>query len=227
MSQSTSEGAAVSQDASNDGHPEASDTPLLLLTRGVPVVHIAAALKHVSTGAVVVVACTHLKAKDSEQCEAVRAQQISAVLDAVQDVATQVRMPVTPEGGQCRCVVMGDFNAEACSSSTGIEAVAVPAALAWGGGCLSSVYRRSPLCDVAGGHGVVEGGLYTTWKSRKGKVARRTIDYILSSTGGGLEVAGLLLPPAEEEIASSVFKLPDMRYPSDHIAIAADIDIVM
>lgn len=191
-----------------------------LVSRDGPCAHIVIALRHNATGTTTTFACTHLKAKGSDEFEAIRAQQISTVLEAVYTVSGQCM----EEGSSSRrCVILGDFNAEACVSGEGTLPVAVPTALQWGGGRLSSAYPLPSSQDSI--H--EDPTLYTTWKSRKGKELRRMIDYILYSTDGGLEVTAILQPPAQDEILESPCKLPDMRYPSDHISIAADIEIVL
>jgi mRNA deadenylase 3'-5' endonuclease subunit Ccr4 len=66
---------------------------------------------------------------------------------------------------------------------------------------------------------------YTTWKSRSGKEVKHFIDYIFF-THRSLRVSRVLGPPASNEIQESQHKLPDLRYPSDHISIAADMTII-
>jgi endonuclease/exonuclease/phosphatase family metal-dependent hydrolase len=184
-----------------------------------PSPHIVMPLRHHATGVPIVFACTHLKAKGSDEFEAIRAGQIGVVLEGVQAVSLRVQSSDSNNGdAQCRCVVMGDFNAEACESSGGTRPMAVPTALSWCDGALSSAYPLPVSQDE---------DLYSTWKTRGGKQSKRVIDYILYTRGRGLEVTSLLQVPAAEEIADSPCKLPDLRYPSDHIAIAADLNIVI
>lgn len=57
---------------------------------------------------------------------------------------------------------------------------------------------------------------------RSGKTFKHMIDYMFY-THSSLRVCALLGPPASAEISESRFKLPDLRYPSDHLCIAADI----
>jgi hypothetical protein len=66
--------------------------------------------------------------------------------------------------------------------------------------------------------------IYSTWKIRSGKTAKHLIDYMFY-THNSLRVSAILGPPSGEEIAESKYKLPDLRYPSDHISIAADMVI--
>jgi len=62
---------------------------------------------------------------------------------------------------------------------------------------------------------------YTTWKRRGVKEAKHTIDYIFVSPT--IAVDGVLLPPPESSIDEQ--RLPGFRYPSDHIALIADLRI--
>jgi mRNA deadenylase 3'-5' endonuclease subunit Ccr4 len=67
---------------------------------------------------------------------------------------------------------------------------------------------------------------YSTWKVRSGKTAKHLIDYMFY-THGSLRVNGVLGPPSGQDMAESKYKLPDLRYPSDHLSIAADMEINM
>ena len=60
---------------------------------------------------------------------------------------------------------------------------------------------------------------YTTYKRRGASVTKHVIDYILVSEDVG--VSRVLLPPPEDEIDASA--LPGWRYPSDHVALAAEL----
>lgn len=186
-----------------------------------PCPYITIPLCHNATGTPIVFACTHLKAKSSDEFEAIRASQIAAVLEGVRAVAQSV-LTVDGDANEalCRCVVMGDFNADACQSVGGTQPVAVPTALRWCDGALSSAYPLPTSYTETD-------GLYSTWKTRGGKEAKRVIDYILYTRECGLEVTSLLQPPTPEDLANSQCKLPDLRYPSDHVAIAADFDILL
>eukprot|EP00971_Amphidinium_carterae_P310600 6171743-Amphidinium_carterae.1 len=62
---------------------------------------------------------------------------------------------------------------------------------------------------------------YTTWKRRGVKEAKHTIDYIFISPT--IDVDGVLLPPPEDLVQSERF--PSFRYPSDHVALFADLRV--
>lgn len=65
--------------------------------------------------------------------------------------------------------------------------------------------------------------LYSTWKSRSGRVSKHLIDYVFL-THRSLAVTGVLAPP--EDLDTSDQTLPNLRYPSDHISLAVDIGII-
>mmetsp|Transcript_67778 Transcript_67778/g.126570 ORF Transcript_67778/g.126570 Transcript_67778/m.126570 type:complete len:367 (-) Transcript_67778:1-1101(-) len=60
---------------------------------------------------------------------------------------------------------------------------------------------------------------YTTWKRRGVKEAKHTIDYIFITPT--VAVDAVLLPPPEALVQSERF--PSFRYPSDHVALFADL----
>ena len=60
---------------------------------------------------------------------------------------------------------------------------------------------------------------WTTYTKRGAHVAKHVIDYILLSPG--VRVRRVLLPPADDELDPSA--LPGWRYPSDHVALMAEL----
>lgn len=102
---------------------------------------------------------------------------------------------------------------------------------------LLSTYSKLPASERMQEFEHTEGGLtvrepeYTTWKLRKagtqadkvGKEFCRTIDYIFVNREQ-FEVTGLLGFPPENTMQKGTF-LPDMRYPSDHYATVAEIQL--
>jgi len=62
---------------------------------------------------------------------------------------------------------------------------------------------------------------YTTWKTRGGKMKQYTVDYIMLSKG--ISPVGVLDVPIEALVPSYGF--PNFRYPSDHVALCADLKL--
>ena len=143
----------------------------------------------------VVFAVTHLAASKTAEGERTRAQQVGQLLDRL----LALRLP---------CVVLADLNATPRPSAA-YACEAYPAALAHALGV------RSAYAAAGGGE---EPG-YTTWKRRGAAEVRHTIDYIL--VAGPVGVARVLLPPADGDVAAE--RLPGWRYPSDHVALAAEL----
>ena len=62
---------------------------------------------------------------------------------------------------------------------------------------------------------------WTTWKRRGVKESKHTIDYILITPKVG--VGQVLRPPEDADMAPE--RLPGWRYPSDHVALQAELTI--
>ena len=117
-------------------------------------------------------------------------------------------------------VVTGDLNAAPNADTTGYEARAYRVVKE------HALGLRSLLNDDVR---LQESDTWTTWKARwnKGveKIAKNCIDYILyqppSSTNNfGLQPMAVLELLREEDLGSDL--LPNTKYPSDHVALAAD-----
>ena len=105
---------------------------------------------------------------------------------------------------------MLDMNAAPSrSASADYEPEALPAAL--DGGRVRSAYAAA-LGDEPS---------YTSWKRRGAKDAKYTIDYVLVSTA--VAVRRVLAPPDEDELDAE--RLPGWRYPNDHVALQAELEI--
>jgi endonuclease/exonuclease/phosphatase family metal-dependent hydrolase len=143
----------------------------------------------------VVFAVTHLAASKTPEGERIRAQQITQLLDRL----LAKHLP---------CVIAADLNATPRPGAYPCEAY--PAALA------HPLRARSAYAAAAADG---EEPAYTTWKRRGEAEARHTIDYILAA--GPVGVARVLLPPADADVAPE--RLPGWRYPSDHIALCAEL----
>jgi mRNA deadenylase 3'-5' endonuclease subunit Ccr4 len=180
-------------------------------------VMIVAALRHKPSGKQIVVAVTHLKAQNSDTNELIRRRQVDELLEQVDDAVAAA----TELGDIKNILVLGDFNAEPpCKISS--EASAVGRVLTHQLRSTSSatgtepVYFRSsytidPPADT----------LFTTWKIRGPTTARRIIDYIFYA--GTLRCKATLRMPKEEDLEET--KLPGLRYPSDHMMIAAKFEL--
>jgi len=209
-----------------------------------PSAHVVVALEHLETSKRFVAAATHLKAKKGIANEQKRAHQIRAVLDRIEEVASNAAIAsslasesaVESAWGGLPVVLMGDFNAdafpdprerqdaeveveeaEACPQSFAGEefGLAVGEAVAWKGGALKSAY---PLAKAEEETEDAPEVAYTTWKCRSGKETRHTIDYMFFDKAG-FEVRRVLGPASDLPPS----RLPCAAYPSDHLAIAADV----
>ncbi|XP_029950917.1 nocturnin-like isoform X1 [Salarias fasciatus] len=150
-----------------------------------------------SSGRVVCVAVTHLKARSG--WEWLRSAQGSDLLRHLQSLP-----PKTAADPDVPLIVCGDFNA-------------VPT---------EEVYRRfaaSPLrLDSAYKKLSSDGSSepdYTTWKIRPTGECRSTLDYIWYSRDS-LRVDAVLDLPTEEQIGPN--RLPSFSYPSDHLSLVCD-----
>jgi len=165
-------------------------------------VYIVAVLRHIPTGRSVVAAVTHLKASGGN--EEVRCRQMEELLDVIADARENLR-----ERGEddAAVLIMGDFNTD---GETVRKVLDFRLQGKGGSGAdtpILSAYEVNPPSD----------SLYTTWKIRDTET-RRVIDYIFYSSNSLMCRATLQVPPGDQLEAS---KLPGLKYPSDHVAIAA------
>ena len=168
---------------------------------GIRVPHVVARLAHRSSGAAVVVATTHLKAKSSAECEATRVQQLGPLLELVRSMA---------EGG-AHVLLQGDFNAMPHDVLSADQCeVLVPARAA-------RLARGYPLSNAFPLPRTAADAEWTSWKVRRGKEDRKSIDYMWHSPG--LVCANHWSVPTAHEMGAG--RLPSLRYPSDHLAMAA------
>lgn len=144
----------------------------------------------------ILVAVTHLVAKKNPDGERSRAQQIKQLFDIL-------------HAKGLNSIICMDMNAAPCSSSAAeYPAEAYPAALEHSLG-VRSVYAAALGSEPS----------YTTWKRRGDHEAKHTIDYIFVS--GPIAVSRVLLPPEEESMGTE--RLPNWSYPSDHVALFAEL----
>ena len=178
----------------------------------------------------IIVCTTHLKATKNIVGERTRLLEVNQLLGSVQRLFTAKRTEARSKGGADPLILItGDLNAAPDERSTGFAALAYAAVKE------SALGLRSVLNDDLDDPESV----WTTWKARnkKGKesIAKSCIDYILyrpleaaeASAEGirtGLRAKAALGLFTEAEIGEGL--LPSARYPSDHLAIAADLEVL-
>lgn len=168
----------------------------------------------------VVVATTHLKAAKTAVGERHRLDEAQQLLRALERTSAML-------ADQCALIVTGDFNTcPVTNGSLGFECTAIPAFQA------HPLGMRSVLNDDLRAEGD-EDKTWTTWKARKKgnqeSIVKHCIDYIfyaplLLANKVGVRAKAVLRGFTDDEVDEAL--LPNSRYPSDHIAIAADLQIV-
>ena len=180
-----------------------------------------------------IICTTHLKATKNIVGERTRNLEVTQLLSSVQSLFSA---KVNASGREPLILITGDLNAAPDERSTGYQALAYTAVKQ------SSLNLRSVLNDdlcprLATEHGAAGAGgdIWTTWKARrkqgKESVSKSCIDYILylpltevARGKAGLRAKSVLGLFSEAEIGQDL--LPSDRYPSDHLAIAADLEVV-
>lgn len=177
-------------------------------------VFITASLRHIATGRAFVVAVTHLKAQKNETNEIVRCRQAEELLEAVAEASTRL---ISQGEEKVSILILGDFNADPPTATEGESAISkvLSFKLPWSNEGramkVNSAYAIDPPSD----------NFYTTWKIRGSQATKRIIDYIFYS--GALECQATLPVPPEDQLEQS--RLPSIRYPSDHVNLAAKFKI--
>jgi nocturnin len=180
-----------------------------------------------------IICTTHLKATKNIVGERTRNLEVTQLLSSVQSLFSA---KVNANGQEPLILITGDLNAAPDERSTGYQALAYSAVKQ------SSLDLRSVLNDdlcprLEAEHGTAGAGgdIWTTWKARrkqgKESVSKSCIDYILyrpltevARGKAGLRAKSVLGLFSEAEIGQDL--LPSDRYPSDHLAIAADLEVV-
>ena len=157
-----------------------------------------------ASGPPLLFATTHLCAAKSSVGETVRAQQMRELVEALQEVSSRLQAAGS--------VLMLDMNASPPHGTMTYESEAYPLATDEPSSGLRSAYK-----DVLGAEPA-----YTTWKRRGESEVRHTIDYVLVSPR--VRVHRVLQPPDPSGVDAR--RLPGWRYPSDHIALAAEISVL-
>lgn len=168
-------------------------------------VAILAELKHKSSGAHILVAITHLKAQKSMTNEKIRCSQVEELLGHIQAAVAERDIPV---------LIMGDFNADP-PAHLSFDESSVGAVLSnhlfkdseFTPLRLQSAYEIDPPSN----------DLFTTWKTRGTQTVKRIIDYIFYTEQ--LTCTSTFSVPKDDKLEAG--KLPGLRYPSDHLMIAA------
>lgn len=178
-------------------------------------VFIITTLQHRLSQKYIVIAVTHLKAQQSEINEAVRCRQVDELLTAIDDEVMRLRNATSDEQ-QAQIIILGDFNADP-PSTTDLNVSAIQKLLSWNNPTMGMTYRSAYAIDDP------MNDIFTTWKIRGTKVSKRIIDYIFYAGSSIRCVATYKMVPSED-IEDS--KLPGLRYPSDHLHIAAKFEFL-
>jgi mRNA deadenylase 3'-5' endonuclease subunit Ccr4 len=206
--------------------------------RGGNQVFILATLLHKQSDRHLVVVVTHLKAQKGENNEKARCAQITELLDKIEEERRRFQTGLM----DVPVLILGDFNAEPPSANLEDSCVNLVLDRHRLSGCsefrsaypidpsqpgyftkwpkrgVNTVKRmirylfRSPIDPL-------QPGYFTTWKTRGPETVKRVIDYIFYSS---MNCTYTLDIPDESEIEAD--QLPGLRYPSDHLMIAAKFE---
>ncbi|KAG8462114.1 hypothetical protein KFE25_011564 [Diacronema lutheri] len=160
-------------------------------------------------GRPLVVASAHLTARTGQAREDQRARQVGTLLADIE----RARRGADGTRSASPVILAGDLNTDPhdVRHPHPHVAKALPKLMAYG---LRSSY---PLARGEDAHGAGS-ALWTTWKRRGEYEAKHQIDYIFTI---GATCLARLEPPSDAHVGEA--RLPSPRYPSDHIAIAADL----
>jgi mRNA deadenylase 3'-5' endonuclease subunit Ccr4 len=163
-------------------------------------VYIIVPLQIKGTDNCIVVAVTHLKAKKGVTKgipnEKIRETQASEIRYRAEQMADQLKVMGWKD---VSILILGDFNSEPDSAS------------------VKTILEESGDWKFQSAY-AYDDDSYTTWKTRKDGTTRRVIDYIFHA-GSGVKCKQVLSIPNGEELEKTF--LPGLRYPSDHLLIAA------
>lgn len=167
---------------------------------------VVATLQHIQSQRHLVVAVTHLKARKNEENERVRCEQVKELLG---HVGEEVDAVTSLTGDQVPVLIMGDFNADPPSQVEGSDSC-VSLVMNHGSDTENGTRRFSSAYPID----PPESGYFTTWKTRGEETVKRVIDYIFYSKELSCSHT-LSIPDMGQD------QLPGLRYPSDHLMIAA------
>mmetsp|Transcript_28627 Transcript_28627/g.43996 ORF Transcript_28627/g.43996 Transcript_28627/m.43996 type:complete len:451 (+) Transcript_28627:30-1382(+) len=161
-------------------------------------------LRHRVSDKLIIVAVTHLKAQDNEANEQIRIAQVTELLQHIDTVSNSIGSTFE----DIPVLIMGDFNSAPSLVDDKPSTV----------GC---ILDRNEGNKYDSSYSLNDEGFYTTWKTRGDKTTQRVIDYIFFNGPrcNSLECMNILDVPSVEDVAPDV--LPNLRYPSDHVMIAA------
>ena len=186
-------------------------------------------LRHRASGKIILVAVTHLKAKNSENNENIRKQQVAQLLISIdKEVGELKATAIDNSTDNVPILVLGDFNAAPPSQSMGRTATSsVGQVLEHSiGGCPNPapVRQQNRKCGFQSAYEISDPSthLWTTWKIRGTETTKRIIDFIFYA--GSLKCTAVLDVPSSDLVEPS--KLPGLRYPSDHLLVAAGFRFV-
>ena len=175
--------------------------------------YIVATLRHVSSGRVMVVSTTHLKAKNTAAFEEMRREQVNELAEKVEAARCRIVEKMNIAKEEVPIVLMGDFNAE-LKTPQGFS----------GPGAIRSLLERQQSPRLSSAYDVEsDPELYTTWKTRGEDTVRRTIDFIFYNVNDvgpdTMRCTHTLGHVDQDEMEETA--LPGFKYPSDHLAIGA------
>lgn len=170
---------------------------------------ILAELKHKRSGYHVVVAVTHLKAQKSETNEKIRRRQVEELLGHIQTTIANYQISDIP------VLIMGDFNADP-PSRLNFPDSSIRRVLS--NHLIKDESQKEPMRFMSAYEiDPPKDDFFTTWKTRGTQTVIRIIDYIFHSEK--VMCTATLGVPKQDELEAS--KLPGLRYPSDHLMVAA------
>lgn len=183
-------------------------------------------------------ASTHLKASKSaegEACRLLQTRQLLTAIDRTLLTLSDSNSDQEKARGSSAVIIAGDLNASPriAPPSFPYPCLVYDQVLSHPLGLRSLLTQDLPKTDKE------EEEYWTTWKARwkrgsggrREQIVKHCIDYLLyrplTSTIGdiGVRAVRTLRPLSKEEVGWRL--LPNERYPSDHLAIVADLEIVM
>jgi len=159
-------------------------------------VHVAVMLRMMLNGRSMVVVNTHLKAGLEQTYEDFRVEQLKCLLEKVKDF----------QQNKEDIILCGDLNAH-FENYDPVRAL---------------VYPFLKMCGFRNAYG--SRPFYTHWGAWADCEVKVIFDYIMYL--GNMRVKRVLQVPEESVIANTPERLPNDRYPSDHISLVADFEFL-